>query len=59
MYFLRDFLQNTAEDEIRHRNPGTPDELFEILNSVFGSHASRPQCLREFYNRIQRNSETV
>ncbi|XP_064617219.1 uncharacterized protein LOC135481303 [Liolophura sinensis] len=57
--FLKDYLQETAEDEIRHRDPQSPYDLFDILKSVFGRRASRPQQMREFYNRTQLATETI
>ena len=57
--FLRDYLVDSADEEVRHQTPKNPTELFNVLRVVFGSKSSYSSKMREFYNRFQKTNETI
>lgn len=60
--FIKSHLEGPAKEEVRlfsKEDRENPDRLLEILLDAFGERRSLPQLLKLFYERKQRDSETL
>ena len=60
--FIKSHLEGPAKEEVRlfpKEDRENPDRLLEILLDSFGERRSLPQLLKLFYERKQRDSETL
>lgn len=60
--FILSHLHGTARDELKmypESERKNPKRIFDILNDVFGEKRSRSQLLKAFYDRRQRDGESL
>lgn len=60
--FIKSHLEGPAKEEIRiypSKDREDPQRLMEILHTAFGEKRSLPQLLKSFYERKQKDGETL
>ena len=60
--FISSLLESPAKDEVRLRpqsDRNSPEKLCDILIEAFGERRTTPQLLRNFYERRQKDGETL
>ncbi len=61
-FFLFDYLEGEAREEIRHRSAterGDPDKIFAALRELYGCSLSYVALQEAFFSRIQQEGETL
>ena len=60
--FITSHLEGPAKEEIRlypSKDRNNPQRLLEILQEAFGEKRSLPQLLKAFYDRRQKEGESL
>ena len=60
--FITSHLEGPAKDELRYRSSvdrASAEAIYEILRGAFGEKRSVPQLFKQFYDRKQKDGETL